>query len=259
MRLVRIIPLLMIKDSYLYKSKKFKDFNYIGDIYNAVKIFSEKNVHEIILLDIDASNKNLNFNIDLIKKIRQEIFVPLTVGGGIKNISDASILIENGVEKVSINNAFYSNQNLLKDISKKYGSQSATVSIDVKKIEGTYRVFSENGKRLIEVNLIDLLKRAENEGAGEIILTSIDKEGSQEGYDIELYENTQNIVSIPIIAHGGCKDISSIKNLFEKTTVTTAAASSFFVYFGSRNAVLINYPLSDSIDEIMDKYKIFDG
>ena len=255
MRLIRIIPLLMIKDNNLYKSKQFKDFNYIGDIYNAVKIFSEKKAHEIILLDVDASNNKKKFNIDLIKKIRQEIFIPLTVGGGINNIDDVSNLIENGVEKVSINTAFYFNKRLVEEISQKYGSQSTTVSIDVKKINDEYRAFILNGKKMIDTHLIELLKKAEGDGAGEILLTNIDKEGMQSGYDIELYQNIQNSISIPIVAHGGCKNLSSINHLFENTSITTAAASSFFVYYGSRNAVLINYPLSEDIDVIMDNFK----
>ena len=255
MRLIRIIPLLMIKDSNLYKSKQFDNFSYIGDIYNAAKIFSEKKAHEIILLDINASKNKKNFNIELIKKIRQEIFIPLTVGGGINSIDDVSNLIENGVEKVSINNAFYSNKNLVKEISSKYGSQSVTVSIDVRNIDNEYRAFILNGTKKISENLIDLLKRAEGEGAGEILLTSIDKEGMQSGYDIDLYESIQDSISIPLIAHGGCNDIKSINNLFEKTKISTVAASSFFIYYGSRNAVLINYPLVEDIDVIMEKFK----
>ena len=255
MRLIRIIPLLLIKENNLYKSKQFKNFNYIGDIYNTVKIFSEKKAHEIILLDINASNDKKNLNLDLIKKIRQEIFIPLTVGGGIKNIDDVSNIIENGVEKVSINSAFYFNKNLVKEIALKYGSQSTTVSLDVKKVNEKYKVFVSNGKKMIDEDFIELLKKAEGDGAGEILLTNIDKEGMQSGYDIELYQEIQNSISIPIIAHGGCKNILSINHLFEKTSITTAAASSFFVYYGSRNAVLINYPLSEDIDVIMDNFK----
>ena len=256
MRLIRIIPILLIKDNNLYKSKKFDDFNYIGDIYNAVKIFSEKKAHEIILLDIDASKSNKKFNIELIKKIRQEIFIPLTIGGGINDISDASILIENGVEKVSINSSFYSNKNLIKEIANKYGSQSAVVSLDVRKINETYKAFTSSGSVMIDDDIGDLVKKAENEGAGEIILTSIDNEGMQCGYDIDLYSKIQDLVSIPIIANGGCKQFTCFENLFKLTNITTAAASSLFVYYGSRNAVLINYPEIKKIDTLMEKYKV---
>lgn len=256
MRLIRIIPLLMIKNGNLYKSKKFSNFNYIGDIYNTVKIFSEKKAHEIILLDIGASRNNKRFNIELIKKIRQEIFIPLTVGGGIKDISDVSELIENGVEKVSINSAIYSNKNLIKEIVMKYGSQSAVVSIDFKKIENKYKAFILNGSIMIDDDIFDILRRIEDNGAGEVLLTSIDNEGMQCGYDIDLFQKLQNHISIPIIANGGCKNDLCFENLFSKTNISTAAASSFFVYYGSRNAVLINYPDEKKIDYLMEKYKI---
>jgi cyclase len=256
MRLVRIIPLLMIKSSNLYKSKKFDDLNYIGDIYNAVKIFSEKKAHELILLDIDASKNNEKFNIDLIKKIRQEIFIPLTIGGGIQDISDASILIENGVEKVSINNAFYKSKNLVNKIANKYGSQSAVVSLDVRKIGDKYKAFTLSGTVMIDDDIGDLIKKAENEGAGEIILTSIDNEGMQCGYDIDLYSKIQDLVSIPVVAHGGCKNVTCFEHLFKSTKITTAAASSLFVYYGSRNAVLINYPEVNKIDTLMENYRV---
>jgi len=173
-KLIRIIPNLLIKDNYLVKGKQFENHKYVGDIFNAVKIFSEKKVHEIQILDISARKKNRCIDLNLIKKIRTEIFVPLAVGGGIKNIDEVSTIINEGVEKVIINSENFSNNKLLEQISKKFGSQSAVVSIDVKKIDQEYKIMSNNGEKMENYNLIDFIKDVQNKGAGEIILTFIE-------------------------------------------------------------------------------------
>ena len=255
MRLIRIIPSLLINDNYLVKGEKFSNHKYVGDVYNAVKIFSEKNSHEIILLDINATNKNLPVNIELIKKIKNEIFVPLTVGGGIKNIDQVSTLINEGVEKVCLNTILKYNINIVSIIAKKFGSQSVVASIDVKKENTEYVVYFNNGKIKSDLKLTEYLKILENEGAGEIILTSIDKEGSRSGFDIQLYEFVKNLVNIPIIAHGGASNLISFEELFNKTFISAAAGGSSFVYYGNRKAVLINYPTKKEIQNLMEKYE----
>lgn len=255
MKLIRIIPSLLIKDNFLVKGENFDNHKYIGDIYNAVKIFSEKKAHELILLDISSRKKKTTFNINLIKKIKKEIFIPLTVGGGIDKIDQVSEIIDEGVEKICLNTNLAKNFNLVSSIAGKFGSQSVIASIDVKRIENDYFIFYENGKKKSVTDLKEYILNLENAGCGEIILTSIDQEGTRKGFDIDLYKFIQNEVHLPIIAHGGASGINSFDELFDCTDISSASAGSAFVYFGKRKAVLINYPEKKEIDLIMSKYE----
>ncbi len=254
-KLIRIIPNLLIKDNYLVKGQQFKNHKYVGDIFNAVKIFSEKKVHEIQILDISARKKNKCIDLNLIKKIRTEIFVPLAVGGGIRNIDEVSKIINEGVEKVIINSENFSDNNLIEQISKKFGSQSTVVSIDVKKIDEKYKIMSNNGEKIENHNLIDFIKDVQNKGAGEIILTSIENEGLKSGLNLELYKLVEDHVKVPLVANGGIASINDITNFFNSSPFAAVACGALFVFFGSRNAVLINYPDKTSIEEIMLKYE----
>jgi cyclase len=255
MKLIRIIPSLLIKDGFLVKGENFDHHNYVGDIYNAVKIFSEKKAHELILLDISARKKKTTFNINIIKKIKKEIFIPLTIGGGIDNLDQVSEIIDQGVEKVCLNSNLEQNLDLVSLIANKFGSQSVIASIDVKRVDNDYFVFFENGKKKSDKYLKQYVGNLENAGCGEIILTSIDREGTRKGFDIELYKLIQNEVHLPIIAHGGASGIGSFKELFDYTDISSASAGSAFVYFGKRKAVLINYPEKKELDLIMTKYE----
>lgn len=255
MKLIRIIPSLLVNNDFLIKGEKFKNHDYVGDVYNAVKIFSEKNAHEITILDISARNNNTIFKLDLIKKIKKEIFVPLTIGGGINNIDDASKIIDEGVEKVCLNSVLNNNLEVITSIANKFGSQSVVVSVDVKKEDGKYYIYFNNGNLKSNLDLNKHLKKLENCGAGEIILTSINKEGTRSGFDIELYLFSQNQINLPIIAQGGAANLESFKELFEKTKISSASAGAAFVYFGKRKAVLINYPEKKEIDALMQKYE----
>ena len=191
----------------------------------------------------------------MIKKIRSEIFVPLAVGGGIKNIEEVSSIINEGVEKVIINSENFSNTDLISQIAKKFGSQSAVVSIDVKKIQNEYKIFSNNGEKIENYNLIDFIKVVQDKGAGEIILTSIENEGLKKGLDIDLYHFVEDHVKIPLIASGGISSVNDIINFFDISSFSAVACGSLFVFFGNRNAVLINYPDKESIESIMSKYE----
>ena len=254
-KLIRIIPSLLIKDDYLVKGKQFKDHKYVGDIFNAVKIFSEKKVHEIQILDISARKKKRCIDLNLIKKIRSEIFVPLAVGGGIRSLDEVSSINNEGVEKVIINSEHFSNKNLIKKISEKFGSQSVVVSIDVKKIINEYKIMSNNGEKVENYNLIDFIKEIQDRGAGEIILTSIENEGLKNGLDLELYNFVEDFVNIPLIANGGVSSLNDITNFFDNSSFSAVACGSLFVFFGNRDAVLINYPDKKSIETIMSKYE----
>jgi len=254
-KLIRLIPSLLINDNYLVKGEKFKNHKYIGDIFNAVKIFSEKNVHEIQILDISARKKNKSINLDLIKKIRTEILVPLAVGGGINTFEQASNLINEGVEKIILNSIVYNNIKLLDKLAGKFGSQSIVVSVDLKKIENEFKAFSNNGSKLEEVDLYEHLKKIEDNGAGEILITSIDNEGTRKGLNFELYKKIDEKLNIPLIANGGIGKFEHINEYFDNFSSSAIAAGSFFVFFGSRKAVLINYPDKIKIENLMNKYE----
>ncbi len=258
MKLIRIIPSLLINENYLVKGKNFKEHQYIGDIYNAVKIYSEKKAHELIITDISATKNNNKINIELIKKIRDEIFIPLCVGGGIKNIHDVSNLIEAGVEKVSINSILDEDLNLISEISNKYGSQSALVSLDLLKKKDEIVLVQNSKKKIFKITEFkNYLKNLENEGAGEILITLIDDEGTRNGFDIEFYQNLNDCTSIPIIANGGAKNLADFENLFDKTEISAAVGGACFVYYGARKAVLINYPTENELETLMSKYEVY--
>jgi cyclase len=256
MKLIRIIPSLLVMNNFLVKGEQFQNHKYVGDIYNAVKIFSEKGAHEIVLLDIGSRNNQKTINIDLIKKIKNEIFIPLTVGGGINDIEQASAFINEGVEKICLNSTLKDDYKVLSQISNKFGSQSAVVCVDVKKIKGKYFVWYNNGTIKSDYSVSKYLKILEEEGAGEIILTSIDNEGSRKGFDIELYKKYGNLLKIPIVAQGGAGSLNDFKKLFDDTEICAGIGGASFIYYGSRKAVLINYPDPRTLEEFMEKYEI---
>ncbi len=255
MKLIRIMPSLLIKSGFLIKGEQFQNHKYVGDIYNAVKIFSAKGAHEIILLDIESRFFNKFIDLNLIKKIKNEIFVPLTVGGGIDNIDQVSALINEGVEKVCLNSVLKDDVKILSKISNKFGSQSVVASVDVKKDESGYSVWFNNGKTKSNYSIKEYLKILENEGAGEVILTAIDNEGLRNGFDINLYKQFDNLLNIPIIAQGGAGQISDFIKLFDETDICAAISGASFVYYGSRKAILINYPSKEKLEELMRSYE----
>lgn len=255
MKLIRIIPILLTNKNFLLKGENFVNHKYIGDVYNAVKIFSEKNAHELILLDIFAYKENRTIDLNLIKKIKKEIFMPLTVGGGFRKAEEVDAFINEGVEKICLNSILKNEIGVIEKIANKFGSQSVVASVDVRKIDNEYRIFYENGTKQSEKNLNSYLKDLENMGVGEIILTSIDNEGTREDYDLKLYQMVDKNINIPIIANGGAKNIESYENLFKNTNLSSCAAGANFVFFGERKAVLINYPTSEQIENLFLKYE----
>ena len=254
-KLIRVMPCLLIKNNYLVKGKNFTNHRYVGDIFNAVKIYSEKKVHEIQIIDISARDKNHCIDINLIKKIRSEISVPLAVGGGINSLMEVSALINEGVEKVILNSVNFQNKSLINEVAQKFGSQSIVVSVDVKKLQNKYEIYSNNGKKKEPENLSDFLKHIQDSGAGEIMLTSIEREGTKRGLDFDLYDNVKNLVHIPLIASGGTKNIENVKDFFDNFPFSAVSCGKIFIYFGNRDAVLINYPDKKTIENLMNNYE----
>ncbi|OFX73829.1 MAG: imidazole glycerol phosphate synthase subunit HisF [Bacteroidetes bacterium GWE2_29_8] len=242
----RIIPALLLKENGLYKGVQFKDFRYVGDPINAIKIFNTKEVDELMLLDIEASKLNKPINFELIKNIVGECFMPLSVGGGINNINDIEKLINCGVEKVVLNTSAFYKRELISEAANSFGNQAVVVSVDVRNINNKYEVFTHSGTKATGVEPFDLVKSYQDAGAGEIMITSIDHEGMSKGYDINLIQKITEICTIPVIASGGAGSVEDFAKVIIEGKANAATAGSYFVFIGSKKAVLISYP--DKID-----------
>jgi cyclase len=239
---VRIIPVLLIRNKGLVKTIKFDKSKYIGDPINAVKIFNDKEVDEIVILDIDASKKNSKPDFDLIASIASECFMPLAYGGGVQTLEDMSRLFDIGVEKVILNTSTLVNLNLVRAASDYFGAQSVVVCIDFKKnIFGNYSLFSHLKGKLNDQNIFEFIQNIEKAGAGELILQSVDRDGTFSGYDLNFIKLVSQKTSIPIVACGGAGKLEDL-NLAFQAGASGVAAGSLFVYHGPHRAVLINYP-----------------
>ena len=254
MNRARVIPILLLQNSGLYKTVKFKDPKYVGDPINAVRIFNEKQCDEIILLDILASKKNKEINYNLIQEIATECFMPLAYGGGISNLTEIENVLKLGVEKIVINSALFYSSDLLKQAVKEFASSTIVASVDIKKnIWGKQIVYSHSDKKIAIIDPIAYLKFLEECGAGEIMINDVDRDGTMIGYDLDLINKLSNSVNVPLISAGGCRDINDIKNIYLQTNASAAAAGSLFVFHGKHRAVLISYPAPEEINLIKNK------
>ena len=246
----RVIPSLLIHKGGLVKSVQFKDYKYVGDPINAVKIFNEKEVDEIAVIDIDASKENKAPNIEKISEIASEAFMPMAYGGGITTIEQIKEILYNGIEKVIINKAAHTTPHLITQAANLFGNQSIVVSIDVKKVflKG-YRVFIENGKKNTGLHPVEFAITAEKLGAGEILLNSIDKDGTFTGYDLALIQQVSKAVNIPVIAIGGASSVEDFAKA-KQAGASAVSAGSMFVFQRPHKAVLISYPTRKEIKEI---------
>lgn len=239
----RIIPCLLVKDKGLVKSKQFKNHRYLGDPMNAVRIYNEKEVDELVILDIDATVQGREPDLQMIKHIAEECRMPLCYGGGIKTVKQAQNIFSLGVEKISLSSVAISNPNLITEIADKVGSQSVVVVLDVKKkLFGGYEVYTNNGNTATGKSPFDLIKQYQALGAGEIVINNIDNDGMMKGYDINLLEKARNASTLPLTALGGAGILDHIGELIQKFGIIGASAGSLFVYKGKLNGVLINYP-----------------
>ena len=240
----RIIPCLLIHNNGLVKTVKFKDSKYVGDPINAVKIFNEKEVDELIVLDIDATMENRGPNLKMIKNLADECRMPFCYGGGITTVEQAKKIISLGVEKIALSNSAIQNIELCKNIGDVIGNQSIVVVIDVKKkkIFSGYDIYTHNGTKKSEWKLHDLISKLEEIGIGEIVINSIDNDGVMLGYDLPLVESIREKCSMPITVLGGAGNLKDIKELISKFKIIGAAAGSLFVFKGKYKAVLISYP-----------------
>jgi imidazole glycerol-phosphate synthase subunit HisF len=239
----RVIPCLLYDGKGLVKTVRFKDPVYIGDVTNAIRIFNEKEVDELILLDIKASSKKQKPNIEMIRTIASECFMPLCYGGGITSLQDIKDVISVGVEKVSINSVAVQNPSFVKEATSTYGSSTIVVTIDYKKnLWGKLVVTSLGGSQKSKYDPVEFAQTMEEMGAGEIVVNSIEKDGAMTGYDIEMLKRITSAVSIPVIAMGGAGKIDHLSEAIYTAHVSAVAAGSMFVFQGRHKAVLINYP-----------------
>jgi imidazole glycerol-phosphate synthase subunit HisF len=239
----RVIPCLLLKNSGLVKTIKYHDPTYLGDAINVVRIFNDKEVDELILLDITATVEQRKPRMKIISEIAEECFMPLGYGGGIRNLEEIREILALGVEKVIVNSYAVENPVFIRMAADIVGSQSVVVAIDVKKNRrGHCEVFTHSGQKRTGIDPVTHAKEMERMGAGELILTSIDRDGTMQGYDIELIREVSTAVHIPVVACGGCASINDLVDAVTKGGASAAAAGSIFVFQGRHRAVLISYP-----------------
>ena len=243
----RIIPVLLIDDGDLVKTKHFTDPVYLGDPVNAVKIFNIKNVDEMAILDISASKCGKEPDYEFLEDIASQAFMPLSYGGGVTSVDQALRLLSIGYEKVIVNTALYENPKLIKQISSRVGSQSVVASIDALRHEDGYACATLDGTRVINIAPVELAKQAESLGAGEIIINSIDEDGMMQGYDEELIKDVATAVSIPVVACGGAGSLKDFKRALNECNAHAVAAGSYFVFYGRLKAVLITFPYEEDL------------
>lgn len=253
MFLPRIIPVLLLKGKGLVKTVKFKGPKYIGDPINAVKIFNDLKADELVFLDITASKESRTISVDLVKDIGDEAFMPFGVGGGIKNITQIEQLLKAGAEKVIINTIAVSDPDLIVEASKVFGSQSIVVSLDVKRsLFGKNECWIRDGAVNTKMQPVELAKKAQDSGAGELIINSIDLDGVMGGYNIDLIRSVVDAVSIPVVACGGAGNLEHFKKAYFEGNAHALAAGSMFVFHGPRKAVLINYPSKNELRQLFN-------
>lgn len=250
----RIIPCLLLNENGLVKTTKFTNPKYVGDPINAIRIFNEKEVDEIMVLDIKATSEKRGPDFDLIEQLASECFMPLCYGGGIRDMADVKNLFNLGIEKVAIQTAVETNPSLIRQIAEYYGQQAVVVSIDIKRNWlGKPTLFSNSRSVKYESkNWKEYLVHVANQGAGELLLNSVDRDGVMKGMDLELISEASRLLEIPLVAIGG---VGSLENIKEATDAgaSAVAVGSYFVFQGPHKAVLITYPKYKEIQNLWEK------
>jgi len=251
---IRVIPSLLLSGDGLVKTTRFKNPVYVGDPINTVKIFNEKQVDELALLDITASSQNTPPQFDRIAEIASEAFMPLAYGGGISNTDQVKRLFQSGVEKIIVNSSLWQQPNLITAAANQFGSQSIVASIDAKRsLLGGYHCVTHGGRVKHSRKPAELARQAVESGAGEVLLNAVDRDGTQSGYDIDLIASITASVSVPVIACGGAGKVSDFAAAVQSGGAAAVAAGSMFVFHGVHRAVLVNFP-----DEKVLQEQLFD-
>lgn len=248
----RVIPCLQLIDDNLVKTVKFHNHGYIGDPINTVRIFNELEVDELCFLDIRASVQGREPNIEILQQIANECFMPLSYGGGVKDFETAQKILSIGFEKIVLNTAAYRIPTLVSQISEHFGAQAVIGSIDVKKnMWGKYQVFINDGKEKIKKDAVEWAKELELLGVGELLVTSMDKDGSWSGYDHDIISKINDVVNIPVIANGGAGSVTDIESVVKKCGVSAVALGSMVVYQKKGMGVLVNFPDKKQLEQAL--------
>ena len=252
----RIIPTLLLHDKGLYKTVKYsvKKGKYVGDPINAIKIFNDKGVDELIFLDIDASKEKRGPDFNMLKNIATECFMPVGYGGGITTMEQIKQIFQIGIEKVILNSTLLKDLSLLKNASEAFGTQSIVAAVDINKnLFGKYKVYNSATQKNSDLDIKKYLQSLEENGAGEIYISNVDRDGTYDGYDIELMKDITKDIKVPVIINGGAKDISDFSRAIKECGVSAVSAGSMFVFNGPHKAVLITYPEYEKLEEELGK------
>ncbi len=248
----RVIPALLLRGQGLVKTVKFKEPKYLGDPINIVRIFNDKEVDELVLLDITATPEKRGPQFDLLKNIASEAFIPLAYGGGIRSMDDVKKLLSIGIEKLIMNTSAVEAPSLVREVADHAGSQAAVVSMDVKKnFLGKYEVFTHCGQKKSGLDPVKHAVEMERMGVGEIIINSIDRDGTMQGYDVDIVRKVADAVHVPVVACGGAGNLSHISEVIKQGHASAAAAGSIFVFQGPLRGVLISYPTPKELKEFI--------
>jgi imidazole glycerol-phosphate synthase subunit HisF len=251
MLIPRVMPCLLLNNGSLVKTVKFKDPGYIGDPINAIRIYNEKEVDELIFLDITATAENRQPPYSTLSEIASECFMPVTYGGGIKSVEEIRKILSLGIEKTSLNSIAVESPEFVREAAEAFGSSTIVVSIDVRqKLFGGFEVCTHGGRKKTGLDPVKFAIEMEKMGAGEILLTSIDRDGTQEGYNIDLIKSVTEAVGVPVIACGGAGNLEDFRLAVVDGGASACAAGSMVVYFGRNRAVLINFPFRKELDEL---------
>ncbi len=247
----RIIPVLLLQNKGLVKSVKFKNHRYIGDPINAVRIFNDMKADELAFIDILATKEGRTISAEFVKNVGEEANMPFSAGGGIRTLEDIRKIIEAGAEKVILNTIAAENPGFVREAADAFGSSAITVCIDIKKdLFGREKVWIKAGTKSVSSDAVQYARHIEEYGAGEIIIQSIDRDGTMEGYDILLIKRIAESVTIPVVALGGAGSVDHMSALNLQVPVNGFAAGSMFIYHGPRRAVLVNYPSQEMIHSL---------
>lgn len=250
----RVIPCLLLRNMGLVKTRRFKDPVYVGDPINAVRIFNDKEVDELVFLDITATIEGKRPPFELLAKVASQCFMPLCYGGGVRTIEDMARLYSIGIEKVALNTQAVKNETLVRAAADKFGAQSVIVSLDVKKsILGKYEVVIEGGRKRTGIDPVRLAVKMQESGAGELLLNSVDRDGMMDGYDLKLISSVTAAVGIPVVACGGAGKLADLAAAVQTGGASASAAGSLFVFQGPQRAVMINFPSPQSLSGLFAK------
>lgn len=252
MLIARVMPCLLLRNAALVKTIGFKNPSYVGDPVNAIRIYNEKEVDELIFLDITATVEGKRPPLKLLADIASECFMPVAYGGGVSRMDDVDAIFSLGIEKIAINTHAVAEPSFLSRVADKYGTQAVVASIDVKRtLIGPYEVFTHGGRNSTGLDPVRQAVKMQTAGAGEILLTSIDRDGTGKGYDIQMLKQVTSAVSIPVIASGGADKVEDCGIAVREGGASAAALGSIAVYHGRNRAVLINFPTRQQLDEVM--------